>query len=60
MLVRLLLLKRLSPVLFWLKMAGLAAFVILFLAFAAECGYLILKQLNRVPPHQPVHSTIPR
>lgn len=60
MLVRLLLLKRLSPVLFWLKIAGLAAFIGLFLAFADECGYLILRQLDRMPPHPPVHSAMPR
>lgn len=60
MLVRLLLLKRLSPALFWLKMAGIAAFVILFLAFAAECGYLLVRQLNRVPAHPPIHSTTPQ
>jgi len=60
MLVRLLLLRRLSPALFWLKMAGIIAFVILFLAFAAECGFLLLRGLNRIPAQQPAHSTQPR
>jgi hypothetical protein len=54
------LLRRLSPALFWLKMTGIIAFVILFLAFAAECGFLLLRGLNRIPAHAPVHSTEPR
>jgi hypothetical protein len=60
MLVRLLLLRRLSPALFWFKMTGIIAFVILFLAFAAECGYLLLRGLNRIPAHAPIHATEPR
>jgi hypothetical protein len=60
MLVRLLLLRRLSPALFWLKMTGIIVFVILFLAFAAECGFLLLRGLNRIPAHAPVHATEPR
>ena len=60
MLVRLLLLRRLSPVLFWLKMTGIIAFVVVFLAFAAECGFLLLRGLHRIPTHAPVHATEPR
>jgi hypothetical protein len=60
MLVRLLLLRRLSPALFWFKLAGIIAFVILFLAFAAECGLLLLRGLNRVPANPPAHTTDPR
>jgi hypothetical protein len=60
MLVRLLLLRRLSPALFWFKMTGIIAFVILFLAFAAECGFLLLRGLNRVPARPPAHVTEPR
>ena len=59
MLVRLLLLRRLSPVLSWFKMTGIIAFVILFLAFAAECGFLLLRGLNRVPGQIPAHVTEP-
>jgi hypothetical protein len=32
----------------------------LFLAFAAECGFLLLRGLNRVPAHPPAHTTEPR
>jgi len=53
MLVRLLLLRRLSPALFWFKMTGI-------IAFAAECGFLLLRGLNRVPAHPPAHTTEPR
>lgn len=60
MLVRLLLLRRLSPALFWFKITGIIAFVIVFLAFAAECGFLLLRGLNRVPAHPPAHTTEPR
>lgn len=60
MVVRLLLLRRLSPVLFWFKMTGIIAFVILFLAFAAECGFLLFRGLNRVPTRAPLHETEPR
>jgi hypothetical protein len=60
MLVRLLLLRRLSPALFWFKMTGIIVFVILFLAFAAECGFLLLRGLTRVPAHPPAHTTEPR
>ncbi len=57
MLVRLLLLRRLSPVLYRLKLAGLMAFVLLFLAFVAECGYLLCRQLNQPQPFRLIHST---
>jgi hypothetical protein len=60
MLVRLLLLRRLSPALFWFKITGIIAFVIVFLALAAECGFLLLRGLNRVPAHPPAHTTEPR
>jgi hypothetical protein len=60
MLVRLLLLRRLSPALFWFKMTGIIAFVIVFLAFTAECGFLLLRGLNRVPAHPPAHTAEPR
>jgi len=49
MLVRLLLLKRLSPPLFWLKIARLAAFALLFGVFAVECAWLMLRQFGHVP-----------
>ncbi|MDX2181142.1 MAG: hypothetical protein SFV18_16225 [Bryobacteraceae bacterium] len=47
MLLRLLLLKRLSPRLFALKLAGLVAVGVLFLAFVAQCGYLLWRNLQR-------------
>jgi hypothetical protein len=60
MLLRLLLLRKLSPALFWLKMTGIIAFVIVFLAFAAECGFLLLRGLHRLPAHAPIQTTEPR
>lgn len=56
MLLRLLLLKRLSPKLFALKLAGLVAVGILFLALVAQCGYLLWRQLQR--PSRPVDRRI--
>jgi hypothetical protein len=47
MLLRLLLLQRLSPRFFALKLAGLVAVGILFLAFVAQCGYLLWRNLQR-------------
>ncbi len=47
MLLRLLLLKWLSPRLFALKLAGLVAVAILFLALVTQCGYLLWRHLNR-------------
>jgi hypothetical protein len=46
--------------LFWIKMTGIIAFAIVFLAFAAECGFLLLRGLTRIPAHTPVHTTEPR
>ncbi len=45
MLVRLLLLKRLSPVWFWIKMASLAVFALVFFLFVAECACFIIRPL---------------
>lgn len=59
MLVRLLLLRRLSPTLFRLKLAGLVAFGVLFLAFVAECGYLLYRQLQRPSMYPPIHVSAP-
>lgn len=47
MLVRLLLLKRLSPTLFRLRIAVMIFMGLLFLAFAGECLYLMLRSLAR-------------
>jgi hypothetical protein len=49
MLLRLLLLQRLSPRFFALKLAGLVAVGVLFLAFVAQCGYLLWRNLQRSP-----------
>jgi len=49
MLLRLLLLKRLSPRLFALKLAGLIAMGVLFLGLIAQCGYLLWRNLQRPP-----------
>lgn len=60
MLLRLLLLKRLSPALYRFKLAGIVAFALLFLAFAAECGYLMYQKLTYLDRYQSIHSTEPR
>jgi uncharacterized iron-regulated membrane protein len=60
MLLRLLLLRKLSPTLYRLKLAGLIAFAILFLAFVAECGYLLYHQLQRSSGYPPIHSPAPQ
>jgi hypothetical protein len=60
MLLRLLLLKRLSPTLYRFKVAGIVAFALLFLAFAAECGYLMYQKLTYLDRYQSIHSTEPR
>ena len=59
MLLHLLLLKRLSPTLYRLRLAGLVAFAILFLAFVAECGYLLYQQLQRPAAYPTIHSPAP-
>lgn len=59
MLLRLLLLRRLSPTLYRLKLAGLIAFAALFLAFVAECGYLLYHQLQRPSAYPPIHNPVP-
>ena len=60
MLLRLLLLKKLSPTLYRFKLAGVVAFALLFLAFAAECGYLMYQKLQHLDRYPPLHSTEPR
>ena len=60
MLLQLLFLKRLSPTLFRLRLAGIVAFAVLFLAFAAECGYLMYQRLTHLDSYRPLHSTEPR
>jgi hypothetical protein len=59
MLLRLLLLRRLSPTWYKLKLVGLVAFTILFLAFAAECGYLLYRHLQQPSAYPPIHSAAP-
>jgi len=59
MLLRLLLLRRLSPLLYRPKLAGLVAFAILFLAFVAECGHLLYQQLQRPAAYPSIHSPAP-
>ncbi|MCE5306092.1 MAG: hypothetical protein LLG20_00465 [Acidobacteriales bacterium] len=59
MLVRLLLLRRLSPTLYRMKLAGLVAFGVLFLAFVAECGYLLYRELQRPSAYPPIHVSAP-
>jgi|GEM_PF-2963258 len=55
MLVRLLILRSLSPTLFRMKLASLVIFGILFLAFVAECGYMLYRQLQRPLVYPPIH-----
>jgi hypothetical protein len=60
MLLRLFLLKRLSPILYRFKLAGIVAFGLLFLAFAAECAYLMYQKLTHLDRYPSIHSTEPR
>lgn len=57
MLLRMLLLKRLSPAWYRFKLAGLVAFAVLFLAFVAECGYLMWQHLQRPSPYPAIHRS---
>lgn len=59
MLLRLLLLRRLSPTLYRFKLAGIVVFALLFLAFAAECGYLMYQKLTHLDRYRSIHSTEP-
>jgi len=59
MLLQLLLLKRLSPTLYLFKLAGIVAFVLLFMAFAAECGYLMYQKLAHLDRYPSIHSAEP-
>ncbi len=56
MLLKLLLLKRLSPTLYRLRLAWIVALVLLFLAFGAEIGYLMYKRLATLPAYPSIHS----
>lgn len=57
MLLRLLLLRKLSPTLFRLRFAGVIALAVLFLAFVTECGYLLYQGLQHEVPSRLIHST---
>jgi hypothetical protein len=59
MLVRLLLLRWLSPTLFRVRMVFFLAMLLLFLAFAGECLYLMLHALAQPSQYPPIHSTSP-
>lgn len=59
MLVRLLLLRWLSPTLFRLRMVFFAAMLLLFLAFAGECLFLMLHALAGPSQYPPIYSTTP-
>lgn len=59
MLVRLLLLRWLSPTVFRVRMVFFLAMLLLFFAFAGECLYLMLHSLAKPSPYPPIHSTIP-
>jgi hypothetical protein len=56
MILKLLLLKRLSPTLYRLRLAWIIALGLLFLAFAAQVGYLMYKRLATLPSHPSIHS----
>jgi hypothetical protein len=53
-----LLLRYLSPTLFRLKLAGLVVVGVLFLAFVAECGYLLYRQMQRGSTSPAIHTTV--
>jgi hypothetical protein len=56
MILKLLLLKRLSPTLYRLRMAWIVALGLLFLAFASEIGYLMFKRLATLPSYPSIHT----
>ncbi len=56
MILKLLLLKRLSPTFYRLRLAWIVALVLLFLGFAAEVGYLMYKRLAGLPSYPSIHS----
>lgn len=56
MLVKLLLLKRLSPTLYRLRVAWIVALVVLFLAFGVEVAYLMYKRMASLPAYPSIHS----
>lgn len=56
MILKLLLLKRLSPTFYRLRLAWIVALVLLFLAFAVQVGYLMYKRLASLPSYPSIHS----
>ena len=56
MILKLLLLKRLSPTFYRLRLAWIVALALLFTAFAAEVGYLMFKRLATLPSYPSIHS----
>lgn len=60
MILKLLLLKRLSPTFYRLRLAWIVALVLLFLAFAAEVGYLMYKRLASLPSYPSIHAPTKR
>jgi hypothetical protein len=56
MILKLLLLKRLSPTFYRLRLAWIMALGLLFLVFAAEVGYLMYKRLTTLPSYPSIHT----
>ena len=54
--LKLLLLKRLSPTFYRIRLAWIIALGLLFLGFAAEVGYLMYKRLATLPSYPSIHS----
>lgn len=59
MLLRLLLLRWLSPTLFKFRLGCLLVMVLFFLAFVGECMYLMFHSLGQPSHYPPIHSTAP-
>jgi hypothetical protein len=60
MLLRLLLLKRLSPFWYRVKLVQVIFFGLLFLAFIGQLGYYMFREVTRSSPHPTVQTSQPR
>lgn len=56
MLLKLLLLKRLSPTFYRLRLAWIVALVLLFVAFGAELAYLMFMRMATLPSYPSIHE----
>ncbi len=60
MILRLLLLKRLSPFWYRVKLTQYVLFGLLFLAFVAQLAFYMFREVTRSAPHPTVQTSQPR